>query len=107
MQLRGGMGELMRQAARMQRKVDELTATLKTRETMHGAADGKVQVTVNGEGRLVKVDIDADFLAAEGLSLALDAVVAAANGALAEAEAVLEAETKKITGGVKVPGVPG
>ena len=43
-----------------------------------GTDDGKVQVTVNGEGRLVKVDVDAAFLAAEGVSMACDAIVAAA-----------------------------
>ncbi len=44
-------------------------------------------------------------LASEGLEMALDTVVAAANSALDIADKTVEAEINKITGGVKLPGM--
>ena len=105
MQFRGGMGELMRQAARMQRKIDEVKASLRDREVTAGSAGDKVQVTVTCEGKLRRIAIDPEFVAAEGLELALDAVAAAANAALESADKLVEGEIAKVTGGIKLPGM--
>jgi DNA-binding YbaB/EbfC family protein len=105
MQFRGGMNELMRQAARMQRKIEERKAQLKDEEVASTAAGDKVRVVVSCEGKLRSVTIDPDFLKTEGLELALDSVIAAANAALEEADKKVEAELNKITGGIKIPGL--
>ncbi len=105
MQFRGGMNELVRQAARMQRKIDQVKADLKDREVTATAAGDKVSVVVTCEGKVRRVQIDDAFLAAEGLEMALDAVVAAANSALEEADKLVDAEVSKVTGGIKLPGV--
>jgi len=105
MQFRGGMNELMRQAARMQRKIEERKAQLKDEEVASTAAGDNVRVVVSCEGKLRSVTIDPEFLKAEGLELALDSVIAAANAALEEADKKVEAELNKITGGIKIPGL--
>jgi nucleoid-associated protein EbfC len=105
MQFRGGMNELMRQAARMQRRIEEVKAGLKDQELSASAVGDKVKVTVSLEGKLRAIAIDEEFLKAEGLELALDAVVAAANQALDEADKKVDAEVNKVTGGIKVPGL--
>jgi len=99
------MNELVRQAARMQRKIDQVKAGLKDQEMSASAADGKVTVTVTCEGKVRKIAIDPDFLAKEGLDLALDAVAAATNSALEIADKHVEAEIAKVTGGLKIPGM--
>jgi nucleoid-associated protein EbfC len=99
------MNELVRQAARMQRKIDQVKAGLKDHEVAANAADEKVSVTVTCEGKLRKVVIDPEFLAKEGLEMALDAVVAATNSALEQADKHVEAEIAKVTGGLKIPGL--
>ena len=86
MQFRGGMNELMRQASRMQRKIDERKAQLKDDEVSAQAAGEKVSVVVTCEGKLRSIAIDPEFLKAEGMEMALDAVVAAANSALSGSE---------------------
>ena len=101
----GGMNELMRQAARLQRKMDKVREDLKDHEMTASAAGGKVQVTVSCEGKIRSIQIDPDFFASEGLELALDGVVAAANNALEAADKHVEAELAKVTGGIKVPGL--
>lgn len=105
MQFRGGMNELVRQAARMQRKIDQVRAGLKDHELVATSASDKVAVTVTCEGKIRKITIDPDFLAQEGMEMALDAVAAAANAALEQADKHVEAEIAKVTGGVKVPGM--
>lgn len=102
---RGGMNELMRQAARMQRKIEQVKTDIKDHEVSATSAGDKVKVTVSCEGKVRQIFIDPEFLAAEGLEMALDAVVAAANTALDEADKKVDAEVNKVTGGIKVPGM--
>jgi DNA-binding protein YbaB len=105
MQFRGGMNELMRQAARMQRKIDLAKNELKDRELVVEGLGGKVRTVVT-LGRIVKrIEIDEEFLKAEGLDLALDAVCVAINQAIAQADKQIEVELEKVTGGVKIPGM--
>ncbi len=105
MQFRGGMNELMRQAARMQRKIDDVKASLKDAEVTGSAAGEKVKVVVTCEGKLRSITIDPEFLAAEGLEMTLDSIVAASNAALDEADKKVDAEVNKVTGGIKIPGL--
>lgn len=105
MQFRGGMNELVRQAARMQRKIDDVKKAIKDQEVTGSSAGDKVSVVVSCEGKLRKINIDPEFLAAEGLEMALDAVIAASNTALEAADKLVEAEIAKVTGGMKVPGM--
>jgi len=105
MQFRGGMNELVRQAARMQRKIDDVKKSLKDKEVSGAAAGEKVTVVVTCEGKLRSIKIDPEFLASEGIEMALDAVVAATNTALDTADKLVEGEVSKVTGGVKLPGM--
>lgn len=104
-QFRGGMNELMRQAARLQRKVEEQKKAVADKEIVAGAVGDKVKVTVTYARTISKIEIDPEFLKSEGLELALDGVVAALNSGLEQAEKAMEAELKKVTGGVSIPGV--
>ena len=104
-QFRGGMNELMRQAARLQRKVEEKKKELADKEIVATSVGDKVKVTVTYAGKLSKIDIDPEFLKSEGLELVLDGVVAAVNSGLEQADKAMEAELEKVTGGVKIPGM--
>jgi hypothetical protein len=105
MQFRGGMNELVRQAARMQRKIDDVKKGLKDHEVTATSAGDKVSVVVTCEGRVRRINVDPEFLAAEGSEMALDAVVAATNSALELADKMVEGEITKVTGGMKIPGM--
>ena len=104
-QFRGGMNELMRQAARLQRKVEQCKKDCADKEVTATAVGDKVKATVTYVGKLSRVEIDPEFLKSEGLELALDGVVAAVNAGLEQAEKAMEAEVEKVTGGVKIPGL--
>jgi len=105
MQFRGGMDELMRQAARIQRKIEQAKEQLKDKEVTATAVGDKVKVTVSYGRKVNRVEIDPAFLESEGLELALDAVCAAVNAGIEQADKAMEAELEKVTGGLKIPGI--
>jgi DNA-binding YbaB/EbfC family protein len=107
MQFRGGMSELMRQAARMQRKIDQVKEELKSRELTAGAAGDKVKATATCEGKISRIEVDSAFLASEGLEMTCDAIAAAVNAVLTQADKLVEDEVAKVTGGVKLPNLSG
>ncbi len=105
MQFRGGMNELMRQAARMQRKIDQAKAELKDKELTLEGLGGKVKVTVTLGRSVKRIEIDKEALKAEETDLILDGVCAAINQGIEQADKQMEAELEKVTGGVKIPGM--
>jgi nucleoid-associated protein EbfC len=104
---RGGMSELMRQAARMQRKIEQAKTEAKDKEITATSVGDKVKVTVTLARKVSRIEIDPEFLKTEGIDMALDGVCAALNSALEQAEKAMDAEVEKATGGVKIPGVTG
>jgi DNA-binding YbaB/EbfC family protein len=105
MQFRGGMNELMRQAARMQRKIDQAKNELKDRELIVDGLGGKVKVVVTLGRSLKRIEIDKETLQTEDTDLVLDGVCAAVNQAIEQADKLMESELEKVTGGVKIPGL--
>jgi DNA-binding YbaB/EbfC family protein len=101
----GTMNELMRQATRMQRKMDKAREALRDHEMSADTAGGRVHVTVTCEGKVRQIEVDDAFLAEEGLELVLDSIVAATNKALEAADQHVDSEMAKVTKGVKVPGL--
>lgn len=104
-QFRGGMNELMRQAARLQRKVEQAKKELADKEVVATAVGDKVKATVTYAGKVTKIEVAPELLESEGLELALDGVVAAVNAGLEQAEKAMEKELEKVTNGVKIPGL--
>jgi DNA-binding protein YbaB len=89
----------------MQRKIDQAKEAARDKEVTAGAVGDKVKATVTYTRKVVRIDIDPEFLKNEGIDLALDGACAALNAALEQAEKLMEAEVDKITGGAKLPGL--
>ena len=105
MNFRGGMGELMRQAGRIQRKVEKRREELSSETFEASAGNDKVTAVANGIPELAEVRIAPGLLNEEDLDMVQDLVVAAANAALTKAREHVDAEIEKITGGLSLPGV--
>lgn len=101
----GGMNELMRQAARLQRKIEQLKKEVSDKEVSASAVGDKVKATATYGGKVARIEVDPEFLKSEGLELTLDGICAAVNAALEAGEKGMEAELAKVTGGVKIPGL--
>ena len=105
MKFRGGMNELMRQASRLQRKIEKRKEELKEETFEASAGNDAVKVTVNGAQELTAVTIDPKLLTEEDLEMVQDLVVAATNAALTKAREHVDAELEKVSGGLQIPGL--
>lgn len=105
MNFRGGMGELMRQAGRIQRKVEKRREELNAETFEASAGNDKVTAIANGIPELAEIKIDPELLQQEDMEMVQDLVVAAANAALTKAREHVDAEIEKITGGLSIPGI--
>ena len=99
------MNELMRQAARMQRKIDQAKTELKDKELTVEGLGGKVKVVVTLGRSVKRIEIDKEALKTEDGELLLDGVCATINQGIEQADKQMEAELEKVTGGVKIPGM--
>ena len=94
----------MRQASRLQRKIEETRLAVRDQTVEATGAGDKVKVTANYAREIVRIDIDPEFLAADR-DFTLDAAVGACNNALKAASVAMDAEIEKATGGLKIPGI--
>lgn len=105
MQFRGGMSELMRQASRMQRKIEQRKQELKSETVEASAGNDQVKAVANGGMEIVSVTISPELLKGESLEMVQDLLVASVNAALKKAHDMVDAELEKVTKGIKMPGV--
>ena len=94
----------MKQAAKMQRQVEEVQAELSAREIEESSGGGAVVVKINGHGEFLSLKLDPEFLK-EDASLVEEAILGAVRAAAAKAKALSEAEMRKATAGFQMPGM--
>ena len=96
----GNMNNLMKQAQRMQRQMEESQKELETKEFTAKAGGGAVEVTVTGAKEVIKVIIDKDAVDPDETEMLQDMIMVAVNDALHQAEEANAAIMGKMTGGL-------
>ena len=96
----GNMNNLMKQAQRMQRQMEESQKEMETREFTAKAGGGAVEVTVTGKKEVVSVKISEEAVDPEDVETLEDMVKAAVNEALKQADAASAEMMGKMTGGL-------
>ncbi|MDE6944406.1 MAG: YbaB/EbfC family nucleoid-associated protein [Lachnospiraceae bacterium] len=96
----GNMSNLMKQAQRMQRQMEESQKELETKEFTAKAGGGAVEVTVTGKKEITKVKLSEEVVDPEDIEMLEDLVMAAANEALRMAEEASTEVMSKMTGGL-------
>ncbi|MCR5415239.1 MAG: YbaB/EbfC family nucleoid-associated protein [Pseudobutyrivibrio sp.] len=96
----GNMSQLMKQAQRMQRQMEEAQAQLEETEITGTAGGGVVEVTVSGKKEITKIHIDPEAVDPEDVEMLEDLVMAAANEALRKVDEISNASMSKFTGGL-------
>ncbi len=95
----GNMNNLMKQAQRMQRQMEEGQKELETKEFTATAGGGAVSVIVNGKKEIVSVKLSEEVVDPEDIEMLQDLIVAATNEALRKAEEAGAELMGKMTGG--------
>ena len=96
----GNMNNLMKQAQRMQRQMEESQKDLETKEFTAKAGGGAVSVTVNGSKEVKEVKIDKEVVDPDDVEMLEDLIVAAVNEAMKQADEASQAIMNKMTGGL-------
>ncbi|MCD7982429.1 MAG: YbaB/EbfC family nucleoid-associated protein [Clostridiales bacterium] len=96
----GNMGNLMKQAQKMQRQMEEATKELEDKEITAAAGGGAVEVTVSGKKEIVKVKLSEEVVDPDDIEMLEDLIMAAANEALRQMEELSQESMSKITGGL-------
>jgi DNA-binding YbaB/EbfC family protein len=102
---RGGISEMMRYANRIQQKLADMREEMKDETEEVSVADGRVTAAVNGERKVVQISIDREKVDLDDLSELEDLIAAAVNAALEKMDERTKEETRKITGGMDLPGL--
>jgi len=95
----------MKQAARIQRQMEDVQAQLaaKTIETTSGG--GAVKIVAKCDGTLASIKIDPQAVVPADVQLLEDMLITAINSALTQAKDVSTAEMGKVTQGFSIPGL--
>ena len=96
----GNMNNLMKQAQRMQRQVEETTKELEEKEYSASAGGGAVTVTVSGKKEVLSVKLAEEVVDPDDIEMLEDLIVAATNEALRKMEEESQAAMSKLTGGL-------
>lgn len=94
------MGNLMKQAQKMQKQMEEAQENLEASEMTASAGGGVVEVTVNGNKEIKNIKIDPDVVDPEDVETLEDLITAAVNEAIRKMEEQTQEEMSKITGGM-------
>ena len=102
------MGEMLKQAQKMQERIGELQRDLGMRRYEASSGGGMVTVVVSGQLRVLEVKIEPSLMGSEGdQQMTQDLVAAAVNAALEKAQRGAQEEFARLQGGLGLPGMPG
>jgi nucleoid-associated protein EbfC len=94
---------LMKQAAQLQTKMQELQAELDTIEVEGTAGGGMVTIRMTAKSELKGAGIDDSLLKPDQKEILEDLLIAAHGDARRKAEALLQEKMKALTGGLPLP----
>jgi len=101
----GGMGDLVRQAQKMQGKMSEIQSSLKERIVEGASGGGMVKVLVNGQQEVMAVKLNPEVVDPDDVAMLEDLILAAARQGLEKAKELANSEMAKVTGGMNMPGL--
>lgn len=96
----GNMNNLMKQAQRMQRQMEESQKALEEKEITAAAGGGAVEITMNGKKEVLKVKLSPEVVDPDDIEMLEDLIVAATNEAIRQIEELSQESMSKITGGL-------
>lgn len=96
----GNMANLMKQAQKMQRQMEENQKALEEKEFTATAGGGAVEVTISGKREVTKVKLAEEVVDPDDIEMLEDLIMAATNEALRKMEEESAALMSKLTGGL-------
>jgi DNA-binding YbaB/EbfC family protein len=101
----GSLGNIVKQAQELQERLSQLQEQAAARTVEASAGGGMVTAVVSGRLEVVSLRIDQQVLKSGDAEMIQDLVIAAVNQGIRKAQDAVAEEMKKVTGGLKIPGI--
>lgn len=102
----GNMTNIMKQAQRMQRQMEENQKALEGKEFTGKAGGGAVEMVMSGAREVLSVKLDPEAVDPDDIETLQDMIVAATNDALKQIAAANEEIMGSVAGGLNIGGLP-
>ena len=96
----GNMNNLMKQAQKMQKQMEQTQAELEEKEYESSAGGGVVKVKINGQKEITEITIDQEVVDPDDVEMLQDLIMAAVNEAIRMQADDEKEQLGKITGGM-------
>ena len=100
--MKGGLGEIMKQAQQMQANMEKARQELAAIEVLGESGGGMVKVTMNCQHQVRQIDIEPALLA-DDKEMLEDLIAAACNDAVGKVERTVEEKFSGLTSGMGLP----
>ncbi len=101
-----GFGNIMKQMQKIQQEMEKIQEELANKTVEGTAGGGMVKVVANGKQEILEVKIDPEVINKDDVEMLEDLIVAAVNQAREKAQELQAEDMAKLTGGLKIPGLP-
>ena len=102
-----GYGNLAKMAQQMQVEIARVQQEIEALSVEGTAGGGAVTAVVNGHGEVVSVSLTKDVVDPDDIEMLQDLITAAVNDGVRQIKAVTEQKMSAVTGGMRIPGMPG
>ncbi len=99
------LGDLMKQAQKMQSEMGKVQEESKKKTVEATAGGGMVTAVANGAMEILSIKIEKDVVNPDDIEMLQDLVSAAVNEALRRAQQMVNEDMGKMTGGMNLPGM--
>ncbi len=99
--MKGGLGNIMKQAQKMQEEMQKQQAEIANMEVTGESGGGMVKVTLNGKHEARRVEIDESII--DDREMLEDLIAAAINDATHKVEALTQDQMANMLGGLNLP----
>ena len=104
-QMGGNMNNLLKQAQKLQKQMEETKEELGKRTVEVSTGGGAVTCIANGDKHILEIKIKPEVVDPEDVEMLEDLVLAAVNEAIKKADEMVASEMGKLTGGMNIPGM--
>ena len=101
----GNMGNMVKQAQKLQAKMLKMQDELAERTVEASVGGGMIKVVANGRQQIVSLNIEKEVVNPDDVEMLQDLILAAVNEALTKSQEMISSEMNKLTGGFSIPGL--
>lgn len=102
----GNLGNLMKQAKKLQEELAKKQAEIEEMKVEASSGGGMVSATVNGRGELLNLTIEKEVVDPNDVEMLVDLVIAAVQEAQKNAQELVQEKLGPLAQGITLPGMP-